>query len=116
MIGSGAQCGKCPMVRRERRIICEVRIGRSDALYSKRFRMHSKHMGRRFLKRGEINAIRTPIDDVAVFVELASQNAGCSAGSRYNCNMRVGIEKEWIAVRSDKRDLASIRRPARASV
>src|SRR5258706_6696782 len=107
MIRIGAQCSKCPMVRRERRIICKVRIGRSKALHSECFRIHPKHMRRRLLKRGEIYAVRAPIDDVAVFVELAGENSRRTAGSRYNCNMRVGIEKEWIAVRRDKRDLAS---------
>src|SRR6266567_1043654 len=99
----------CPSARRECRVICEIRIGRSKALHCKGFRIDPKHMRRRFLKRGEIDSIRAPIDDVAVFVELASQNSGRSSSGRYDCNMRIGVEKEWIAIRSDKRDLASIR-------
>src|SRR5258707_4772933 len=101
MIGGGPHGGEGPVIRRERRVNSEVRIGRSDALDCERVRIHPKQMRRRFLKRGEINAIRAPIDNVAVFVKLARENSKCSASGRHDCNMRIGIEEKWIAIRSD---------------
>src|ERR1700676_1205578 len=67
-------------------------------------------------ERGEINTIRSPINQAGVFVELCGDDTRLTASGRNYSDAGVRVEVKLIAVASHKSDLATIRRPARPRI